>query len=587
MHGSAAVIESTPLLGEKPEFTSLLLLLAVCSGFGGTLFGYDTSVISGALLLLEKEFNLNDFQKELIVALTVGGAFVGSLGAGFLSASYGRKPAIMCGSIVFIAGAIVLSVAQSWEILSVGRFVVGVGVGIASATVPVYISECAPSHIRGALMVVNTVCISTGQCLANVVDASFSGVHQGWRYMFAISAIPALLQFVGFLFLPESPRYLVNKRERPRAGLVLRSLRGKKYDVTPELDAIEAASTQPQGGLGDILRFAHLRRILFLACMLQAINQITAINTVMYYTGTILKMAGITSDTEAMWISAGITGVFSIFTILGLFLVERAGRRSLMLWSLVGVFVSLLVLAQAFYLADTSTPPTRADNSSPVCRYRNCGECLNDHGCGFCADPGLHMGVCVANTNTTLVPGNCTASHWYAYDSSVAISSVCPNKYSWLTIFAMCIYLSSFGVGVSSMPWAINAEIFPTHVRSAGTSYATATNWVFNLAVSLSFLSLTSALTEAGTFWLYSGISFLSIVYVYFALPETKGRSLEEIEALFRKKTDADYPPLPASPEFEQDSQNMQVRIHQAINDDVTITPLKSAKRSQIRSKQV
>ncbi|EGD78023.1 solute carrier family 2 [Salpingoeca rosetta] len=524
--------------GPRPTFTVDLLLLTICAGFGGTLFGYDTSVISGALLLLEKEFSLSDFQKEVVVALTVAGAFVGSIVSGGLSSKIGRKPSIIIGSLVFLAGAAILTFSPNWQILAVGRFVVGLGVGAASATVPVYIGECAPSHIRGALTAVNTVCIATGQCLANIVDAAFSTVPSGWRYMFAISAIPAVVQFVAFFFLPESPRFLVAKGERPRAGLVLRKLRGKGFNVEPELDSIEAANTQRQGGLMDILAQPHLRRILFLACMLQVINQVTAINTVMYYSGTILKMAGITSDTQAMWISALVTGVFSVFTVFGLLLVERAGRRSLLLWSLVGVFVSLLVMAQAFYLSQTHSPAGNNTLSDPTCAHPNCVTCLQHHHCGFCVDAGSHQrsGVCLANANTSAVPAACVdAAHWYASAGDVAISNVCPSPYSILTIVSMCLYLSAFGLGVAALPWTINAEIFPTHVRAAGTGYAAAINWVCNLGVSLSFLSLTNAITRAGTFWLYSAIALLSIVYVYFALPETKGRSLEQIEALFMR----------------------------------------------------
>ena len=329
----------------------------------------------------------------------------------------------------------------------------------------------------------------------------------------------------------------------------------------------------------------------------------TAINTVMYYTGTILKMAGITSDTQAMWLSAAITGVFSIFTIIGLVLVEKAGRRPLLLISLAGVFVSLLVLAQAFYIAESHSPAVNATLSDPSCLHASCHTCLLDHRCGFCSfagpDAGLihnHAavhGACLLNTNKSIVPPACQAQSsappalasaasasasastgigtrgqwatsavaamlwslapteaiaegdvadhsrkWYAVHSDVALSSECPSKYSWLTIVAMCLFLCCFGIGVAGLPWTINAEIFPTHVRSAGTGYATAVNWVCNLAVSLSFLSLTNAITRAGTFWLYAGVALLSITYVYVALPETRGKTLEEIEDLFKRDTD-------------------------------------------------
>lgn len=203
-----------------------------------------------------------------------------------------------------------------------------------------------------------------------------------------------------------------------------------------------------------------------------------------------------------------------------------------MLWSLAGVLISTLVLAQAFYLADTTSASVNGTLVDPGCGTPGaCFDCLKHKHCGFCGANGGCF-------NKTRVDGNtaaCPASTWYAVnDDANAANSVCPDTYSWLAILGMCMYLACFGFGVTSMPWAINAEIFPTHLRSAGASYATATNWLFNLGVSLSFLTLTESITSAGTFWLYGGISVCSIVYIYYQLPETKGKTLEDIEAIFR-----------------------------------------------------
>lgn len=180
-----------------------------------------------------------------------------------------------------MAGASVLTLANGYALLVVGRFGVGVGVGIASAVVPVYICEVAPMHQRGRLTVINTVCVSSGQLIANVVDALLGNVTQGWRYMFAVSALPAMVQFVGFFFLPESPRYLLSRGRKAEARAVLESVRRKGYPIDLEMKQIEAASQAKQGGLRELLSHAHLRRILFMAMMMQAINQLVGINTIM------------------------------------------------------------------------------------------------------------------------------------------------------------------------------------------------------------------------------------------------------------------------------------------------------------------
>eukprot|EP00730_Choanoeca_flexa_P007839 TRINITY_DN12399_c1_g2_i2.p1 TRINITY_DN12399_c1_g2~~TRINITY_DN12399_c1_g2_i2.p1 ORF type:complete len:563 (+),score=105.39 TRINITY_DN12399_c1_g2_i2:90-1778(+) len=541
MAGGLVAASDGGVLSEKPPLTWSMILLSVLAALGGFLFGFDTSVISGALLLIKKDFTLTTFEQELVVSLTVAGAFFGSLAGGVLSTNYGRKPSIMVGSVVFIAGAAVLTFAPTWIVLAAGRFVVGLGVGIASATVPTYITESAPAHLRGTLTVINTVCISTGQMVANIVDAAFSTFPHGWRYMFAVSAIPAIIQLVGFLFLPESPRYLTSRGHNKQARKVLQQLRGSEHDVTQELDLMLQASSTKPGGIGQLLSKPHYRSILFLACMMQVINQLTGINCLMYYSSSILKQAGITSDTMTMWISAGIDVAFVFFTVVGLLLVDRSGRRPLMLWSCVAVFGSCLVIAQAFFLANShspkTVPPAHAGNLSVTCQqWSSCVQCLDHSSCGFCGttSPTGH-GTCLTfdpSNNVTI--GTCNAS-WFVANSDApeVLSGFCPNPYAWLAILGLCLYLSSFAFGLTSMPWIINSEIFPTHLRATGNSLATATNWICNLGVSLSFLTLTESITEAGTFWLYAGISVMATVYTYYALPETKAKSLEEIEDMF------------------------------------------------------
>ncbi|XP_056101727.1 proton myo-inositol cotransporter-like [Rhinichthys klamathensis goyatoka] len=194
--------------------------LAFFSALGGFLFGYDTGVVSGAMLLLKREMNLSSLWQELLVSITVGAAAVSALAGGFLNGLFGRRICILLASFIFSAGGILLSVAHSKEVLLCGRLTVGLGIGIASMTVPVYIAEVSPSHLRGQLVTINTLFITGGQFVASVVDGLFSYLpHDGWRYMLGLSVVPAVLQFTGFLFLPESPRWLLQNGETQKARL--------------------------------------------------------------------------------------------------------------------------------------------------------------------------------------------------------------------------------------------------------------------------------------------------------------------------------------------------------------------------------
>lgn len=230
-----------------------------------------------------------------------------------------------------------------------------------------------------------------------------------------------------------------------------------------------------------------------------------------------------------------------IFTVVGMLLVDRVGRRPLFVLSLIGVVLSLLVLAQAFYLADVHSPHANTTLSDAECQFSSCFSCLSHHHCGFCAGPSATaVGQCFTRVHVDSNHTVCSTSRWHAANDDYAVSSVCPDTYSWMALLGMTLYLATFAFGVTSLPWAINAEIFPTHLRAAGSGYATSVNWIWNLGVALTFLSLTESITTAGTFWLYAGIGVLCTLYIYFQLPETKGRTLEEIEDIFRRPGDAD-----------------------------------------------
>ncbi|XP_026095303.1 proton myo-inositol cotransporter-like [Carassius auratus] len=527
--------------------------LAFFSALGGFLFGYDTGVVSGAMLLLKREMNLSSLWQELLVSITVGAAAVSSLAGGYLNGLYGRRICILLASFIFSAGGIILSVAPNKEVLLCGRLTVGLGIGIASMTVPVYIAEVSPSELRGQLVTINTLFITGGQFIASVVDGVFSYLpHDGWRYMLGLSVVPAALQFLGFLFLPESPRWLLQKGDTQNARLVLSRIRGG-VNVDEEYESIRSSIEEEKIDAGEgpvlwrILTFAPARRALIVGCGLQMFQQLSGINTVMYYSATILQMSGVQDDQMAIWLASATAFTNFLFTLLGVWLVDRVGRRKLTLGSILGTAASLMVLAAGFLLTAQASPPVTFHPNDPSLHnstcitYGFCESCMLNPDCGFCYGKNgtvviesSCLPVDVANTGAAAA-GRCSNGTQESLGVFWAYN-YCPTSYSWIVLLGLILYLAFFAPGMGPMPWTVNSEIYPLWARSTGNACSAGVNWICNVLVSLTFLHVAQFLTYYGAFFLYSGLALLGFVFVVGCLPETKGLRLEEIEPLFGRQ---------------------------------------------------
>ncbi|KAI9986135.1 hypothetical protein PInf_025046 [Phytophthora infestans] len=452
--------ETTPLVAKTQHNPMNLYLLTLCSTIGGFLFGYDTGVISGALVLLKGPtgFNLTDLQSESVVSAAVFGAIAGAALSSCGNHMLGRRPVILLSSAMFAIGSCLMATAETFIELLFGRLVVGVAIGFASMTVPLYIAEVSPPDIRGRLVSLNTALVTGGQFFSGVLDALLADMDNGWRYMLGLAAIPALVQFFGFLLLPESPRYLISKGKMEEAWTALKQIRGTD-DIQTEVTHIEAEIVRAEEenvNIWGAIRSPVVLRALGLGCFLQALQQLCGINTVMYYGATIIQLAGFTEPTTAIWLSALVSFSNFTFTFVGIYLVDRKGRRLLTLGSLIGIFLSLTALGASFYAA----------------------ELRSVEAAGF----------------------------------------------------------ACFASGMGCMPWTINAEIYPLHVRSFALSIATSVNWLFNLFVSFTFLTVVDTFEPYGAFWLYASFALLGLAYLWRRLPETKGLELEEIQGIFEKQ---------------------------------------------------
>jgi sugar porter (SP) family MFS transporter len=439
-------------------WSRFLVGLTTIAAIGGFLFGFDTGVVSGALLFIRSQFGgLSAVEQGAVVSGLLLGAMVGALGGGWTADRLGRRPTLLLVSATFITGIVIIVVSQNVGTLILGRFVVGLGVGAASNTVPLYISEVAPAAHRGLLVSVNQLMITVGIVVAYAVDYLFAA-GGAWRWMFGVGILPAAALGLGMLLLPDTPRFLVRAGRPAEARAVLLRTR-QQDDLTGTLSATHAAESE-RPRWGELLRPA-LRGALIVGIGLAVLQQVTGINTVIYYAPTILSSTGLTSSSSILAsVAVGLVNV--VMTVVAMAVIDRVGRRPLLLASLAGMVVSLAVLGVAFRLSSLG--------------------------------PALH----------------------------------------WVALACLMAYVASFAIGLGPVFWLLIAEIYPLRVRGEAMSLATAANWISNFVIGLTFLLLIDALGDAGTFWLYAAVGVLAIAFCHRLVPETRGRTLEQIEAAGR-----------------------------------------------------
>jgi SP family galactose:H+ symporter-like MFS transporter len=444
----------------KSEVNGFVYFAVAVAALGGLLFGYDTGVISGAILFIQKQFSLSATMEEIVVSSVLVGAVIGAVLGGALTGRFGRRGMIILAGIIFTVSAIGTALAPTVAWLIAARMMSGIGIGIASFISPMYIAELVPSKVRGSLVAVNMLAITTGIVVAYMVDYAFSGVH-GWRYMFGLAAVPSIGLVIGMWRLPDSPRWLISKSKVDQARKILQRARTAS-DVGPEIAEIQKSMEQQGvGGMKGLFE-PSLRMPMIVGIGLAIFQQITGINTVIYYAPTIFKFAGISATGPAILAGAGLTMVMWVMHVLAIFLLDRVGRRPLLLVGVAGQIVGLAILGSAFHFQQLAS-----------------------------------------------------------FKSYVAIGG-------------LVIYVACFAFGLGPIFWLLISEIYPLKVRGAAMSAVTLTNWALNLAVAVTFLTLVGVLGHAGTFWLYGVVAIGAWVFFYLLVPETKGKTLEQIEAHWR-----------------------------------------------------
>lgn len=439
----------------------MVLGITVVVGLGGFLFGYDSGVISGALSFITEDFHLSAVASGLVVSAILIGAMIGALGSGRLADRFGRRSVIIAAAVVFVAGALVAAFAPTVAALLAARLLLGLGIGAASALVPVFIAEVAPPSSRGKLVAVNQLMITIGIVASYAIGYAFTTSHN-WRAMFGVGAVPAVALGIGMLFLPESPRWLIARGREDRARSVLAMVRPAET-VEEEIAAVR--QVRPEGGI----RLRELgKRWLVPALVagigLQILGQATGVNTVIYYAPTIFGHAGL-GTSAAILATVGIGIVNVVMTVVGMALVDRIGRRKLLITGVAIMTLALVALALTLTLHELS--PTT----------------------------GVIAFVCVA------------------------------------------VYIAAVAASLDVVVFIIPSEIYPLRVRGTAMSVTLFSNWGMNFVVSLTFLTLLQSLGTAGTFWLYAALCAVLVIFTVKFIPETQGRSLEQIEAALRQRT--------------------------------------------------
>ncbi|XP_076905630.1 putative inositol transporter 2 [Bidens hawaiensis] len=537
-----------------------VLRLAFSAGIGGLLFGYDTGVISGALLYIRDDFESVDKKtvlQESIVSMAVAGAIIGAAFGGWLNDRFGRRFALLSADFLFFIGAILMASAPNPSVLILGRIFVGFGVGMASMTAPLYISEASPARVRGALVSTNGFLITGGQFLSYLINLAFTKVPGSWRWMLGVAGVPALVQFVLMLALPESPRWLYRKGREEEAITILKKIYPAE-DVEAEIEAlkdsiekeVEETGSSEKINMIQLLKTTTVRRGLIAGVGLQVFQQFVGINTVMYYSPTIAQLAGIASNQTALLLSLVTAGLNAMGSVVSIYFIDRTGRKKLLVLSLIGCILSLGLLSAAFQQTTTHSPPVSFSETNQFSNFTcpafesrgpsanwDCMRCIKGSHCGFCASTvdKLLPGACLISDDDFKISDK-TAKDTCHDEGRLWYTRGCPSKLGWLALVGLALYIIFFSPGMGTVPWIVNSEIYPLRFRGVCGGIAATANWISNLIVAQSFLSLTEAIGTSRTFLGFGVISVVALGFVLVFVPETKGLPIEDVEKMLEER---------------------------------------------------
>ncbi|UXU51538.1 glucose transporter GlcP [Staphylococcus arlettae] len=438
-------------------------LIFILGALGGLLYGYDNGVISGALLFTDNDIPLNSFTEGLVVSSMLIGAIIGSGASGPLADKLGRRRLVLFIAIIYIIGSITLFIAPNITILVIGRLIIGLAVGGSMATVPVYLSEMAPTELRGSLGTLNQLMITIGILSAYIVNYAFADI-EGWRWMLGLAVVPSIILLIGIVFMPESPRWLLEHRSEQAARDVMKITFDNNEEINSEIKEMREISAISESTWA-VIKSPWLRPTLIIGCIFALFQQIVGINAIIFYAPTIFSKAGLGEATSILG-TVGIGTINVLVTIIAVFIVDKVDRKKLLVTGNIGMVTSLIIMA-------------------------------------------------------------------------VLIWTIGITSSSWIIIICLSLFIVFFGITWGPILWVMLPEMFPTRARGAATGVATLVLNIGTLIVAQLFPILNNALSTEWVFLIFAMIGVFALAFVIKYLPETRGRSLEEIEYDLRLRTGA------------------------------------------------
>lgn len=457
-----------PPLGNG-AYNKRLGFVAVIATFGGLLFGYDTGVLNGSLLFITDYFALSPAQTGMVTSSLLIGAAISAFVGGRVSDAIGRRSFIIILAVVFLLGAIGCVLSPSYASLLVFRFILGLGVGGASVTVPVYLAEISPFERRGSIVSLNELMIVGGQFLAFLINAIIGNLwgdnDEVWRYMLAVAGLPAFVLFFGMLRMPESPRWLLAHGRRDEGIAVLKQIRSEERAMAEvrEIEEVVAHGEQEKSMTWtEIFSTRWLRRLLFIGVGLGAFQQLTGINSMMYYGSQVLEQAGFDRDSALMFnVLNGVINVAA--TLIAIAIINKVNRRTLLVIGYTGLIAAHIAIG-AFGMFMPEGNPARP----------------------------------------------------------------------WLLLVCILAFIFMMSASIGALAWVIFSEIFPLRARGRMLGLSVLVLWTTNAIVSGVFPSVVEAI-GFGTFWIFAGIGVIALAFIITSVPETRGRTLEQLEEKFQR----------------------------------------------------
>lgn len=529
--------ETQKLAPPRPSGCSwLVVVAAVAASLSGLMLGYEMGLTSGVLLQLRGLLSLSCREQELLVSSHLLGALLMCLAGGPILDRYGRRCSLLLSAALVVGGSVVLIAVNSLIALTLGRVIVGMGTALSGTGACLYIAEISPRERRGQLVTLYELMLVVGVMLGFSCSYAFATLPHGWAYTFGLVIPPALLQISVLLFLPPSPRFLVTQGKVEKARIVLATMRGGVQEhVEKELRDIQAGlKEESEHSFWELFSTkANLRSRLLTGVALVFLQQATGQPNILSYASPLLRSVGFNSDAAATLASTGFGVVKVVGTIPAVLLVDRVGPKSFLCIGAVAMGMSLVVLGTL--TLQNHTHLTSLCKSDSILNHTEAPWDLNRTSIDL-YDSDIFSTDLPSQWGSEEAQRTYREGDWTGESGGGRTNGEVSSVLKWASLISLLVYVAAFSISLGPMVYVVLSEIFPMGVRGRAVSVVSAVNWATNLLISMTFLTTTEKIGVPNVMFLYAAMSFVLLVFVILCVPETKGRTLEEISKELAKK---------------------------------------------------